>query len=68
MNNISNRSEDDFVTLYKTKTLEFRIYDRFTDEYCTLLEYPYNRRTYHLMKLYKLINTHLKAFSAIMLI
>jgi hypothetical protein len=61
-NNIINRSENDFVTLYKTKSLEFRIYDRFTDEFYTSNAYPKERRTYHLFKNYKLNDTDLKNF------
>ena len=48
MNNIINRSENDFVTLYKTKDLGFRVYDKFTDEYYSTYEYPKDRRKYHL--------------------
>jgi hypothetical protein len=54
MNSIINRSENDFVTLYKTKDLGFRIYDKFTDEYLSTYDYPKERRTYHLFKNYKM--------------
>ena len=62
-NNIINRSENDFVTLYKTKSLEFKLYDRFTDEFSTSHDYPKHRRIYHLLKNYKMNSTELKKFS-----
>jgi hypothetical protein len=68
MNSIINRSENDFVTLYKTKDLGFRIYDKFTDEYLSTYDYPKERRTYHLFKNYKMTDESLKNFANNMII
>lgn len=40
MDNIINRSENDFVTLYKTKDFGFRFYDKFTDEFYLTYDCP----------------------------
>jgi len=68
MNNIINRSENDFVTLYKTKDLGFRVYDKFTDEYYSTYDYPKDRRKYHLFKKYTLTDKSLKEFANDMII
>lgn len=47
MENIVNRSFNDYVILYKKEDLSFRIYDNYDDSYSNG-EYPKERRTYHL--------------------
>jgi hypothetical protein len=61
--NIINRSENDFVTLYKTKDLGFRVYDQFVDEYYSTNNYPKDRRAYHLFKNYSLTDESLKNYA-----
>ena len=65
MNDIINRSENDFVTLYKTKDLGFRVYDKFTDEYYSTYDYPKDRRKF---KKYDLTDKSLKEFANDMII
>jgi len=68
MNNIIYRSENDFVTLYITRDLGFRVYDKFTDEYYSTYDYPKDRRKYHLFKKYTLIDKSFKKFANDMII
>jgi len=62
MENIFNRSKDDFVVLYKNEDLQFRIYDYYSKELSTG-DYPYNRRIYHMFKGYSLSDEGLKEFA-----